>query len=42
MQPIYFTAANEDNNLYTFDMRKLNEALRVHSSHVSAVYVDTL
>lgn len=32
-----FTAANEDYNLHTFDMRKLKRSLCVHSSHVSAV-----
>ncbi|XP_065180299.1 DDB1- and CUL4-associated factor 13-like [Sycon ciliatum] len=32
-----FTAANEDGNLYTFDMRKLTFPLNVHTDHVSAV-----
>eukprot|EP01135_Chromosphaera_perkinsii_P000562 Nk52_evm24s123 gene=Nk52_evmTU24s123 len=32
-----FTVANEDHNLYTFDMRKLDRALNVHKDHVSAV-----
>ena len=32
-----FTAANEDHNLYSFDMRKLDKALCVHKDHVSAV-----
>lgn len=31
--------ANEDHNLYTFDMRKLQRALMVHKDHVSAVCV---
>lgn len=31
--------ANEDHNLYTFDMRKMKRALMVHKDHVSAVYV---
>lgn len=31
--------ANEDHNLYTFDMRKLQRALKVHKDHVSAVCV---
>jgi len=30
--------ANEDHNCYTFDMRKMDTALRVHKDHVSAVY----
>ncbi|CDJ56329.1 WD domain, G-beta repeat-containing protein, putative [Eimeria maxima] len=37
MQPINFTAANEDNKLYTYDLRKLNQALRVHKDFVNAV-----
>jgi DDB1- and CUL4-associated factor 13 len=34
-----FTVANEDHNLYTFDMRKMskNGALAVHKDHVAAV-----
>ena len=32
-----FTVANEDTNLYTYDMRKLDRALCVHQDHVSAV-----
>jgi len=32
-----FTAASEDYNLYTFDMRKLNRPLQKHEDHVSAV-----
>lgn len=38
MEPINFTVANEDHNLYTYDMRKLTEALRVHKDFVNAVY----
>lgn len=34
-----FFQANEDHNLYTFDMRKMNRAMMVHKDHVSAVYV---
>jgi WD repeat and SOF domain-containing protein 1 len=37
MEPFNFTVANEDHNLYTFDMRKLQRALLVHKDHVSAV-----
>lgn len=29
--------ANEDNNCYTFDMRKLDHASCIHKDHVSAV-----
>eukprot|EP01094_Clydonella_sp_ATCC50884_P000142 TRINITY_DN10115_c0_g1_i1.p1 TRINITY_DN10115_c0_g1~~TRINITY_DN10115_c0_g1_i1.p1 ORF type:complete len:456 (+),score=131.58 TRINITY_DN10115_c0_g1_i1:77-1444(+) len=32
-----FTVANEDHNLYTFDMRRLDKAIRVHTDHVQAV-----
>ena len=37
MEPFNFTLANEDHNLYTFDMRNLSKALLVHKDHVSAV-----
>lgn len=32
-----FTVANEDTNLYTFDMRRLDRPLNVHMDHVGAV-----
>ena len=37
MEAFNFTAANEDSNLYTFDMRNLSRALNVHKDHVAAV-----
>lgn len=37
MEAFIFTAANEDHNLYTFDMRKLKVPLQIHIDHVSAV-----
>jgi WD repeat and SOF domain-containing protein 1 len=37
MQPMNFTVANEDCNLYTFDMRKLTKAISWHWDHVLAV-----
>ncbi|KAL2931389.1 DDB1- and CUL4-associated factor 13 [Bienertia sinuspersici] len=37
MEPLNFTAANEDCNCYSFDTRKLAEAKCVHQDHVSAV-----
>ncbi|KAF3434279.1 hypothetical protein FNV43_RR25382 [Rhamnella rubrinervis] len=37
MEPFNFTAANEDCNCYTYDMRKLDEAKCVHKDHVSSV-----
>ena len=37
MEAFTFTSANEDHNLYTFDMRKLDRALVVHEDHAGAV-----
>ncbi|CAH8359964.1 unnamed protein product [Eruca vesicaria subsp. sativa] len=37
MEPMNFTAANEDGNCYSFDGRKDDEAKCVHKDHVSAV-----
>jgi WD repeat and SOF domain-containing protein 1 len=37
MESYNFVAANEDTNLYTFDMRNLDKAVTVHKDHVSAV-----
>lgn len=37
MQPLLFTCANEDGNLYTFDMRSLDHALVVHKDFTNAV-----
>ncbi|KAL5573574.1 hypothetical protein UlMin_023171 [Ulmus minor] len=37
MEPINFTAANEDTNCYSYDARKMDEAKCVHKDHVSAV-----
>ncbi|OMJ76537.1 hypothetical protein SteCoe_24075 [Stentor coeruleus] len=36
-EPLNFTLANEDGNLYTFDMRKLTEANRIHKDHLNSV-----
>ena len=36
-EPMNFVLANEDHNLYSFDMRNLEKALMVHKDHVSAV-----
>ena len=36
-QAMVFTAASEDYNLYSFDMRKLDRPLNVHMDHVAAV-----
>lgn len=37
MEAFHFTAANEDSNLYTFDMRKLDVPLYMHVDHINAV-----
>ncbi|KAF8251097.1 WD40 repeat-like protein [Wilcoxina mikolae CBS 423.85] len=37
MEAFNFAAANEDHNVYVFDMRKLNRALNVLKDHVAAV-----
>uniref|UniRef100_A0A8C4Z5G1 DDB1- and CUL4-associated factor 13 n=1 Tax=Gadus morhua TaxID=8049 RepID=A0A8C4Z5G1_GADMO len=37
MEAFYFTCANEDYNLYTYDMRYLEKPVTVHMDHVSAV-----
>lgn len=36
-EPLNFTVANEDSNLYTFDMRRLDKSRVVHKDHVMAV-----
>ena len=37
IEAFVFTAANEDSNLYSYDMRKLDHPVCVHMDHVSAV-----
>ncbi|XP_045447271.1 DDB1- and CUL4-associated factor 13 [Melitaea cinxia] len=37
MEAFIFTVANEDYNLYTFDVRKLKQPVNVHIDHTSAV-----
>jgi DDB1- and CUL4-associated factor 13 len=37
MEAFNFTVANEDHNLYTFDMRYLDKALVIHRGHVLSV-----
>ena len=37
MEALNFTVANEDSNLYTFDMRRLDQCSVVHKGHVMAV-----
>ena len=37
LEAFNFTVANEDSNLYTYDMRRLDFAVSVHQDHVGAV-----
>lgn len=37
MEPMNFILGNEDYNVYSFDMRKLDKALMIHKDHVAAV-----
>jgi len=37
VEPMSFTTANEDSNLYTFDMRRLDRAVAAHTGHLGAV-----
>lgn len=37
MDAYYFVTGGEDNNAYTFDMRRLDHACMIHSDHMSAV-----
>ena len=37
LEAFNFTVANEDSNLYTYDMRRLDFAVCVHQDHVGAV-----
>ena len=37
MEAMNFAVANEDHNIYVFDMRKMDRALNVHKDHVAAV-----
>jgi WD repeat and SOF domain-containing protein 1 len=37
MEPFNFTVANEDQNLYSFDMRKLDQATMIHKDFLNAV-----
>lgn len=37
LEAMLLTVANEDHNLYTFDMRRMDQPLQVHMDHVGAV-----
>ena len=38
MEPFNFVAGNEDGNAYSFDMRKLDSAKKIHKDHVGAMF----
>ena len=37
LEPFNFAVANEDHNIYTFDIRNISKALLVHKDHTAAV-----
>lgn len=37
MEPFNFVAGNEDSNIYQFDMRKMEQAKKIHKGHIGAV-----
>lgn len=37
MEPFNFIVGNEDSNVYTFDMRKMDKAKMIHKDHIGAV-----
>lgn len=37
MEPFNFVSGNEDGNAYTFDMRKMDSAKKIHKDHIGAV-----
>lgn len=37
MEPFNFLAGNEDGNIYSFDMRKMDAASKIHKGHIGAV-----
>ena len=38
MEPFNFVAGNEDGNAYSFDMRKMETARKIHKDHIGAVF----
>jgi WD repeat and SOF domain-containing protein 1 len=36
-EPFNFVAGNEDGNVYTFDMRKMDTAKKIHKDHIGAI-----
>lgn len=39
MEAFNFAIANEDHNVYLYDMRRMDKSLNILKDHVSAVYV---
>jgi WD repeat and SOF domain-containing protein 1 len=37
MEPFNFLAGNEDGNIYSFDMWKMDQALKIHKGHIGAI-----
>lgn len=37
MEPFNFLAGNEDGNIYSFDMWKMDMATKIHKGHIGAV-----
>jgi WD repeat and SOF domain-containing protein 1 len=37
MEPFNFLAGNEDGNIYSFDMRRMEMATKIHKGHIGAV-----
>jgi WD repeat and SOF domain-containing protein 1 len=40
MEPFNFVAGNEDGNAYSFDMRKMESARKIHKDHIGAMYAN--
>lgn len=36
-EPFSFIAGNEDGNIYQFDMRNMEQAIKIHKGHIGAV-----
>lgn len=39
MEAFNFVAGNEDGNAYSFDMRKMDSARKIHKDHIGAVFI---
>ncbi len=36
-EPLNFTVGNDDANCYTFDMRKMNNIMKIHKGHIGSI-----